>query len=393
MTGLHTPLTFLRGRPLPNRFVLAPMTNKQSAPDGTVLDAEVEWLLRRAQGGFGGVVTSESGVELRGRGFKTEPGTHSDDHIPGLARLAAAVKAEGSLVTMQLNHAGMRGYRRDERVSSSDDDDTGARALRDDEIPEVTEAWGRAAARCEAAGFDGVQLHGAHGYLIGQFLSGTLNRRDDDWGGTPEKRARFLFAVVDAVREATGPDFQLGVRLSPERYGQDIFEITAVVERLIDERKVDSIEMSLWDAGKFPDDERADRVPIMRHFLRLPRGEVRMGVTGRIRTGAVVRAAMDEGSDYLAIGKAGILYPEFPRMIRQDPDLEPDWLPVSASYLRSQAVGDAFIEYLTTWKGFISDEAPPEGSVPFVSAWSDEVHGIKPATGGEMIDTTATKAS
>lgn len=380
MTVLDTPLTFLRGRAMPNRLVLAPMTNKQSAPDGTVLDAEVEWLARRARGGFGGVVTSESGVELRGRGFETEPGTHSDDHIPGLGRLAEAITAQGSLATMQLNHAGMRGYRKDERVSSSDDADTGARALRDDEIPDVIEAWARAAARCEAAGFDGVQIHGAHGYLIGQFLSRTLNRRADDWGGSPEKRARFLFAVVDAIRGATGPGFQLGVRLSPERYGQDLFEITAVVERLIDERKVDSIDMSLWDAGKFPDDERADRAPIMRHFLRLPRGDVRMGVTGRIRTGAAVRSAMDEGSDFLAIGKAGILYAEFPRLIREDPDLEPEWLPVSASYLRSQSVGDGFIEYLATWRGFILDEAPPEGSTPFLSAWSDEVHGIKPAT-------------
>ena len=158
----------------------------------------------------------------------------------------------------------------------------------------------------------------------------------------------------------------------------DLFEITAVIERLIDERKVDSIDMSLWDANKMPDDERAERAPIMRHFLGLPRGDVRMGITGRIRTGATVRAAMDEGADYLAIGKAGILYPDFPRMISQDPDLEPDWLPVSAAFLRSQTVGDAFIEYLTTWRGFISDEAPPPGSTPFVSAWSDEVHGIKP---------------
>ncbi|WP_173922375.1 NADH:flavin oxidoreductase [Agromyces sp. Marseille-P2726] len=382
MTVLDTPLSFMRGRPLPNRFVLAPMTNKQSALDGTVLDAEVNWLVRRAQGGFGGIVTSESGVEARGRGFATEPGTHSDAHIPGLTRLADAIKAEGSLATVQLNHAGMRGYRAEERVSSSDDADTGARALREDEIPGVIAAWASAAARCEAAGFDGVQLHGAHGYLIGQFLSGTLNRRRDDWGGSPENRARFLFAIIDAIRASTGPEFQLGVRLSPERYGQDLFEITAVVERLIDERKVDSIDMSLWDAGKFPDDERADRAPIMRHFLRIPRGAVRMGVTGRIRTGASVRAALDEGSDYLAIGKAGILYPDFPRMLLQDPGLEPEWLPVSASYLRSQSVGDGFIEYLTTWKGFISDEAPPEGSAPFVSAWSDEVHGIKPVAVG-----------
>lgn len=377
---LETPLTFMRGRALPNRFVLAPMTNKQSATDGTVLPGEVAWLERRAQDGFGGIVTSESGVELRGRGFETEPGTHSDAHIPGLRTLADAIKGHGALATVQLNHAGMRAYRIDERVSASDDEETGARALRDDEIPDLIEAWGAAAARCEAAGFDGVQLHAAHGYLLGQFLSGTLNRRTDDWGGSAENRARLLFSVIDAIRRSTGPEFQVGVRLSPERYGQDILETSDVVERLIDEKKVDSIDMSLWDAGKLPDDERVERAPIMRHFLQIPRGDVRMGVAGRLRTGAAIRAAVDEGADFLSIGKAGILYPNFPKMVLQDPDLDPDWLPVSASHLRSVAVGQKFIEYLTTWRGFVSDELPPEGAPAFVSAWSDEVHGIKQPT-------------
>lgn len=376
MSILDTPLTFLRGRPLPNRYVLAPLTNKQSAPGGLMLDTEIDWLVRRAQGGFGGIVTSESGVEDRGRGFDTEPGSHSDEHIPGLARCAAAIRAEGALATVQLNHAGMRGYHRPTRVSAADDAELGARALRTSEIPEVIAAWGDAAARVEAAGFDGVQIHAAHGYLIAQFLSGTINNRADDFGGSPENRARFLFAVLSEIRARTGPDFQVGVRLSPERYGQDIFEIIAVVERLIDEGAVDSVDMSLWDAGKLPDDERADRIPIMQHFLRVPRGDVRMGVTGRFRTAVAVRAAVDAGTDYIGFGKAGILYPDFPRMLSADKDLAPDWLPVTANHLRAQKVGEAFIDYLKTWKGFVSDEAPPVGSVPFVSAWSDDVHGM-----------------
>lgn len=385
MTDPFSPLTFRRGRGMPNRFMLAPLTNKLSAPDGTVQDGDVALLERRARGGFGGIVTGESGVEERGRGFATEIGTHDDAHIPGLTRLASVIKSAGALATVQLNHAGMRGFLAHDRVSASDDAATGARALRDDEIPGHIESWARAAARCEAAGFDGVQLHAAHGYLVAQFLSPTLNRRVDDWGGSPEKRARLLFEIIEAVRAATGPDFQLSVRLSPERYGQDIFEITAVVERLIDERRVDAIDMSLWDAGKHPDDERVERVAIMRHFLRIPRGDVRMGVAGRIRTGAAVRAACEEGADYLAIGKAGILYPDFPQMVRAEPDIVPGWLPVTGDYLRRQAVGEAFIEYLTTWRGFIADEEPPTGSTPFRSAWPDEVHGIVPqaaATGG-----------
>ena len=356
MSDMSARLTFSRGRPLPNRFVLAPMTNKQSAPDGTVLVAETEWLLRRVRGGFGGIVTSESGIELRGRGFETEPGTHRDENIPGLARLASAIRAEGSLATLQLNHAGSRGYLPAHRVSSSDDPETGARALRGEEIPGVIEAWARAAVRCELAGFDGVQIHAAHGYLIGQFLSATQNRRVDDWGGSADNRARFLFAVVDAIRAATGPDFAVGVRLSPERWGQDLFETIAVVERLIDERMVDSIDMSLWNVSKLPDDPRAAREPLMHLFLRLPRGEVRMGVTGRLRTGAAVRAAMDAGSDYVSIGRAAILHPDLPRMLLADPDVEPGWLPVTPAYLRAQSVGEEFVDYLRTWRGFVADD-------------------------------------
>lgn len=375
MTG--TSLSFLHGPDMANRFMLAPMTNKQSAHDGTASDAEIEWLASRARGGFSHIVTCASGVEDRGRGFDGELGVHAHSHIKGLTRLTRAVHAEGATVSAQLNHAGMRAIG-SARVSASDNAETGARALSSDEIPVVIEAFAQAAARCEAAGFDGVQIHGAHGYLIGQFLSAELNTRTDDWGGTAAKRSRFLFEVVSAVRAATGADFQLSVRVSPERYGQDFFEITEVVEQLLGERQVDAVDMSLWDAGKLPDDPHAPRIAIMRHFLDLERGDVRMGVAGRIRSGAAVRACMDAGSDYVSIGKAAILHPSFPRMVDEDRNLEPNWLPVTGDYLRERAVSDRFIEYLSTWRGFVSDEAPPPGSAPFRSAWSDEVLGLAP---------------
>lgn len=81
-----------------------------------------------------------------------------------------------------------------------------------------------------------------------------------------------------------------------------------------------------------------------------------MGVTGRLRTGAAVRAAMDAGSDYVSIGRAAILHPDLPRMLLADPDVEPGWLPVTPAYLRAQSVGEEFVDYLRTWRGFVADD-------------------------------------
>jgi 2,4-dienoyl-CoA reductase-like NADH-dependent reductase (Old Yellow Enzyme family) len=137
----------------------------------------------------------------------------------------------------------------------SDDEKLKAQAMTLDEIAHTQDCFIKAAQRAERAGFDGVELHGAHGYLICSFLSPELNRRDDAYGGDPERRARFLFELVDGVRAATRPGFSLGVRLSPERWGIQLPEIRDVAQRLMREAKIDYIDMSLWDVKKEPNDE------------------------------------------------------------------------------------------------------------------------------------------
>ncbi|NKX55899.1 NADH:flavin oxidoreductase [Arthrobacter mobilis] len=380
MDPLFTPLSFSRGPAMKNRFMLAPMTNKQSNLDGTVSDQEISWLLRRARGGFAHIVTCASTVQPCGRGFPGEIGVYDDMHLPGLRKLASALAGAGSVASVQLNHAGIRADSTG-RVGPSADAETGARALTVEEIEAVIDSFADAAARAEAAGFHGVQIHGAHGYLIAQFLSRTINRRTDQYGGSLENRSRLLFRVVNAIRRRCGKDFQLGIRISPERYGQDFFDVRETVQRLLDEALIDYLDMSLWNIFKEPDDERAHGKSIMAHFLELDRGPVRVGVAGRIVDPETARACLDAGADYVALGKVAILHGDYPNRVSGDPAFKPRWLPVTPEYLRGQAVGESFIKYLASYmRNFVEGVHPRAGGSGVKSAWTDEQLGLVPVS-------------
>jgi len=253
--ALFEPLTFRRGAPMRNRFMLAPMTNQQSAEDGTLSDDELHWLSVRAKGGFAYIVTCASHVNESGKGFPGALGCFSDRHLPGLRRIASSMRSAGALSGLQLYHGGLRSISSD-RVSPSEDPSTSARIMSEGEILSVIDDFAEAARRAQHAGLDGVQLHAAHGYLISQFLSPAFNRRSDDWGGTPSKRSRFLLEIVRRIRKAAKPDFQLGVRISPERFGQELGEVIEVVTQLLESGDIDYVDLSLWDIEKEPEDHR-----------------------------------------------------------------------------------------------------------------------------------------
>jgi len=158
--------------------VLAPLTNQQSHDDGTLSDDEHRWLTFRAEGGFGLTMTCAAHVQSIGQGFPGQLGVWGDHQLPGLKRLAADINATGSVSIAQLHHAGNRSPAEiigTSPVCPSDDEETGARALTNNEVLELVADFVAAAVRCEKAGFDGVELHGAHGYIICQFLSAELN--------------------------------------------------------------------------------------------------------------------------------------------------------------------------------------------------------------------------
>ncbi len=199
VTDLFAPLAFARGAGMKNRFMLAPLTNCQSHDDGCLSDDELHWLTLRAEGGFGLTMTCASHVQARGQGFPGQLGVYSERHVEGLTRLAAAIKARDSVAMMQLHHAGMRapaGLIGETPVCPSDNAETGARALALDEVKQLVDDFVIAAVRAERAGFDGVEIHGAHGYVISQFLSPEINQRADQYGGSPDNRARLLSDIV-----------------------------------------------------------------------------------------------------------------------------------------------------------------------------------------------------
>jgi 2,4-dienoyl-CoA reductase-like NADH-dependent reductase (Old Yellow Enzyme family) len=356
MPALFEPLTLASGHTLKNRFMLAPLTNLQSGADGRLGDDEYRWLSRRAAGGFGLTMTCAAHVQQDGIGFGGQLGIFADDHIEGLARLASELRRHGTHAVVQLYHGGMRSPRAllaRPPQGPSDDAETGAQAMTAAEIETAVEDFIEAARRAERAGFEGVEIHGAHGYLVCQFLSPEINRRNDEFGGSLERRSRFLFEIVNGVRAACGPRFSLGVRLSPERFGMRLDEIRAVAVRLISERQVDYLDLSLWDVFKEPNDEAFKGRSLLSYFTKLDRGAVRLAAAGQLSNGAAAARALDAGLDFVVIGRAAILHSDFPERVSADPAFEPIALPVSADYLRTQGLGEPFIGYMRTWKGFV----------------------------------------
>lgn len=356
MTDLFEPMTFTRGPAMKNRFMLAPLTNLQSHEDGTLSDDEYHWLTMRAKGGFGLTMTCAAHVQAVGQGFPGQLGIFGDEHLDGLIRLAKGIKDEDSLAIVQLHHAGMRSPEEligQKPVCPSDNSETGARALSTAEVEGLTEDFIVAAVRAERAGFDGVEIHGAHGYILCQFLSPTINQRDDKYGGSPENRARIIFDIIAGIRARCRPDFNLGIRLSPERFDVELAEIRDLAQKLMSGGAIDYIDMSLWDAFKEPEEEAFKGRSLLSYFTALDRGDVRLGVAGKVRTPGDAIRCLEDGADFVLLGRAAILHHDFPELTRKDPDFVPVSNPVTAEYLRGEGLGEAFVTYMSGWGGFV----------------------------------------
>lgn len=358
-TKSHSPFTFPCGLSMKNRFMLAPMTNTQSHDDGKLSEDEHHWLAMRARGQFGLVMTCASHVQENGRGFPGQLGIFSDIHMPGHQRLTTSIKTECSLAVIQLHHAGMRSPAeliQGKPVCPSDNPKYGARALKLPEVEELRHDFIKAAIRAQKSGYDGVEVHGAHGYILCQFLSADINQRTDQYGGSLENRSRILFEIVDGIRKSCGPQFLVGVRLSPERFGMDLLEIKEICQRLNDEQQIDFLDISLWDAFKYPEAKAYKNKTLLQHFADMPLNNVGLTVAGKINNGHDVQDVLSTGVDFVTIGRAAILHHDFPSRVMADPDFETVSTPVSAAYLRKEGLGPDFINYMRRWPGFVEGE-------------------------------------
>ena len=362
--NLFDRVKFPRGRPMSNRFMLAPLTNQQSRADGTLSDDEHRWLTMRARGGFGLTMTCAAHVQTVGQGFPGQLGVWGDHQLPGLTRLAADVTSTGSVAIAQLHHAGNRAPANvigTAPVCPSNDPDTGARALTTEEVEQLVSDFVAAAMRCEQAGFDGVELHGAHGYIICQFLNSELNHRTDRYGGDLVGRSRVLFDALAGIRERCSDDFIVGVRLSPERFGMQLGEITELCQQLIDSGQVDFLDLSLWDCFKEPDCDEWKGRPLVEIVTELERRSdptgrpVPIGVAGKIHYPSDAERVLEAGADFPVLGRVAILHHDYPIRLAANPEFTPVRPPVSAQYLHNEGLSAAFIDYMSGWPGFLED--------------------------------------
>lgn len=359
---LFAPLALRPGIVAKNRVWLAPLTNQQSHPDGTLSDEELGFLARRSEGGFGLIETCAAYVAQEGKAWPGELGVHDDSMLPGLKRLAETVHGSGALVSAQLFHGGLRAVSTvsgHPTWSASAWEDPSAplpRAATDGDIDGVIAAFAAAARRCQQAGFDAVELHGAHGYLLSQFLSTVYNQRGDRWGGTLDNRARLVREVVRAVR-AAAPSLVLAVRLSPEDYGNakgiDLDE-TVQIARWIADDGVEVLHLSLWRSA-LPTRKKPDAHPT-RLFRAAVGDAVRIVVAGSIWTREEAEQQLELGADAIALGRAAIVNPTWPELaLRGD---EPARAPRTPAQLEGAGLSPAFVRYMRNWKGFVDDEPP-----------------------------------
>ncbi len=359
MTSLIDPLTFSHGPSMKNRFMLAPLTNQQSHEDGRISDEEYRWLTMRAKGGFGVTMTCASHVQAIGKGFPGQLGIWDDMHIPGLTRLVDTIHSYDSIAISQLHHAGMRSPAEvigTTPVCPSDNEKTGARGLTRAEVKQLIADFIAAAKRAETAGFDGVELHGAHQYILCQFFSADINDRDDEYGGSLENRSRILFEIIDGVRSECRKDFMLGVRLTAERFGIKLGDSVELAQRLMSEGNIDFLDMSLWDVFKEPEEDEFKGRKLISYFTELDRQNTRLGVAGKIRTPQEAEATMAAGVDFVMLGRAAMLQHDFPNRYIADDSFKPVEMPVTRAYLKSEGISEKFQAYVEgRWPEFFAD--------------------------------------
>ena len=349
-------ISFNCGATMKNRFMLAPLTNQQSHENGKLSDKEFDWLVMRAKGQFGLVMTCASHIQEIGKGFPGQLGIFSDDLMDGHKRLAHAIKSYGSLAIIQLHHAGMRSPKDvigKKAVCPSDSEKHNARALTLDEVHQLKTDFINAAIRAQKCGYNGVEVHGAHGYILTQFLSSEINKRTDNYGGSLENRSRLLFEIVNGIRTNCGPEFLIGVRLSPEKFGMQLSEIKTISQKLIDDGQIDFLDLSLWDCFKLPEDDPQSKLNLLEHITQLDFKNVKLTVAGNIRTGHDVQGVLNSGVDFVSIGRSAILHHDFPERVIDNPDFELVENPVTEDYLRHEGLSDTFITYMRRWPGFV----------------------------------------
>lgn len=338
--SLFSPFMLTEKIKLRNRIVMAPMTTWSANPDGTISEQELEFYKRRSQN-VGLVITGCTYVTPSGIGFTHEFAAYDDRFINSLEKLAAAAKSGGAPAILQIFHAGNKAI--PELVPNNDVISASAssvksgdfmkrvvqsREMTENEIQETIRAFGDVTKRAIKAGFDGVELHGAHGFLLQNFFSPLFNQRNDRWGGDLERRMRFPLAVLQEVKNvvyeyATKP-FAIGYRISPEESatgGLRIEDTYKLLDRLISSG-ISYIHTSLVSINDSYPVESPNGPRTIELILNHIAGRVPVIAAGKIRTPSQAQEAISTGLPLVAIGKGLVINPEWVTLAESGRDHE-----------------------------------------------------------------------
>ncbi|WP_329354961.1 NADH-dependent flavin oxidoreductase [Vibrio natriegens] len=338
---IFQPFTFANGITLKNRVVMAPMTTWSSNEDETISNEELAYYRSRAHG-VGLMLTGCTHVQPSGIGFTHEFAAYDDRFIPSLRKLASAAKSGGATAVLQLFHAGNKAVPElipnGELVSASavaapkgpfNDGKLASRALTEQEILDVIRDFGEATHRAIEAGFDGIELHGAHGFLIQNFLSPLFNQRTDKWGGTLENRMRFPLEVVREVRrvisEYADRPFLLGYRISPEEPGEGALRIDdalALADQLANEGHIDYLHTSLYNILSGTSQEDTTGKTTAERFVEMIAGRIPLMAAGEIRTPDEAREAVKMDLPMVVVGRSLVMNPNWVEMAQTGQESE-----------------------------------------------------------------------
>ncbi|NUF23132.1 NADH-dependent flavin oxidoreductase [Acinetobacter oleivorans] len=321
---------------LRNRIIMAPMTTWSANPDGTVSEQELNHIRQRVKG-VGLIITGCTHVQENGIGFTNEFAAFDDRFIPSLTKLAQAAKSGGAPAILQIFHAGNKAIpdlipNADVVSASALKTPTGSfvnsqimsRALSHDEILKVIHVFGETTRRAIEAGFDGIELHGAHGFLIQNFFSPLFNQREDEWGGSLEKRMRFPLEIIKEVKRVikqyAKKPFALGYRISVEEYDENglrIGDSLQLIDRLIDSG-IGYLHVSLTDILNSKPVDGVDEKLAIQRVIDHVNYRIPLISAGKIRTPHQALQALALGLPLVAIGKALVMNPDWVELTAND---------------------------------------------------------------------------
>lgn len=323
---------------LKNRVVMPAMGTGLAGPNGEMTDHQIRYYEERAKGGTGLIITEFTTIDNElGRGAANQLRIDEDCFIPGFHRLANAIHKYGAKIFVQLHHAGRESnslLTEGKQIVAPSPVTCAAvgeepRELTTAEVKEIINKFIAGAFRCKIAGIDGVELHGAHGYLINQFLSPNTNLRTDEYGGSFENRMRFLEEIITGIKKQCGADFPVTVRLSVDEFeegGIDI-QLSREISRYLEKIGTDGLHAS---AGNYNTMEKVIESPLFEEGWRVYLAEeIKKQVTipvitvGNIRDPKFVEAVLAEGkADFVAIGRGQIADPDWVRKVTEGREKE-----------------------------------------------------------------------